>query len=42
MNVAGGPVDVFGLFMLAMLVNVAALLWACGIACASARFRPGR
>ena len=32
MNVAGGPVDVFGLFALAMLVNVAALLWACGIA----------
>jgi ABC-type multidrug transport system permease subunit len=32
MNVAGGPVDVFGLFVLAMLVNVAALLWACGIA----------
>jgi ABC-2 type transport system permease protein len=32
MNVVGGPVDVVGLYTLAALVNVAALLWACGIA----------
>ena len=32
MNVAGGPVDVVGLYTLAILLNVAALLWACGIA----------
>jgi ABC-type multidrug transport system permease subunit len=32
MNVLGGPVDVVGLYALAVLVNVAALLWACGIA----------
>ena len=32
MNVFGGPVDVFGMFALALLINVAGLLWACGIA----------
>ena len=32
MNVFGGPVDVFGIFALALLINVAGLLWACGIA----------
>jgi ABC-2 type transport system permease protein len=31
-NVFGGPVDVFGLYLLALLVNVCGLLWACGIA----------
>ena len=32
MNVFGGPVDVFGLYLLALLVNVCGLLWACGVA----------
>jgi len=32
MNVFGGPVDVFGMFALALLINVAGLLWACGVA----------
>jgi ABC-2 type transport system permease protein len=32
MDVRGGPIDVVGLYTLAMLINVAALLWACGIA----------
>jgi ABC-type multidrug transport system permease subunit len=32
MDIIGGPVDVVGLYTLAALVNVAALLWACGIA----------
>jgi ABC-2 type transport system permease protein len=32
MNVGGGPVDIVGLYSLAILVNIAALLWACGIA----------
>ena len=32
MNVFGGPVDVFGLYALALLINVAALLWAAGVA----------
>jgi ABC-2 type transport system permease protein len=31
-NVFGGPVDVFGLYLLALLVNVCGLLWACGVA----------
>ena len=32
MNVFGGPVDVFGMYALALLVNVAGLLWAAGVA----------
>ncbi len=32
MNVFGGPVDVFGMYALALLINVAGLLWACGVA----------
>ncbi len=32
MNVFGGPIDVFGMYSLALLINVAGLLWACGIA----------
>lgn len=32
MNVAGGGVDLFGLYGLALLVNVAATLWAAGVA----------
>jgi len=32
MDVGGGPVDLVGLYTLALLVNVAALLWASGIA----------
>ncbi len=32
MNVFGGPVDVFGMYALAVLINVAGLLWACGVA----------
>jgi ABC-2 type transport system permease protein len=31
-DVFGGAVDVFGLYALALLINVAGLLWACGIA----------
>ncbi len=31
-DVFGGPVDVFGLYLLALLVNVCALLWASGLA----------
>jgi len=32
MNVFGGPVDVFGMYALALLINVCGLLWACGVA----------
>ena len=32
MNVFGGPVDVFGMYALAFLINVSGLLWACGVA----------
>ena len=32
MNVFGGPVDVFGMYALALLINVTGLLWACGVA----------
>ena len=32
MNVFGGPVDVFGMYALAFLINIAGLLWACGVA----------
>jgi ABC-2 type transport system permease protein len=32
MNVFGGAVDVVGIYTLALLINVAGLLWACGIA----------
>ena len=32
MNVFGGPVDVFGMYTLALLINLAGLLWACGVA----------
>jgi ABC-2 type transport system permease protein len=32
MNVGGGGVDLVGLYALALLLNVAALLWACGVA----------
>lgn len=32
MNVFGGPVDVFGLYALALLINVAGILWAAGVA----------
>jgi ABC-2 type transport system permease protein len=32
MDVLGGPVDVVGLYLLALLLNIAALLWACGVA----------
>ena len=32
MNVFGGPLDVFGLYLLALLVNVAGILWASGVA----------
>jgi ABC-2 type transport system permease protein len=32
MNIFGGPVDVFGMYALALLINVAGLLWACGVA----------
>ena len=32
MNVFGGPVDVFGMYALALLINVAGLLWAAGVA----------
>jgi ABC-2 type transport system permease protein len=32
MNVFGGSVDVFGMYALALLVNAAGVLWACGVA----------
>ena len=32
MNVFGGPVDLFGMYALAFLLNIAGLLWACGVA----------
>jgi ABC-2 type transport system permease protein len=32
MQVSGGGVDLFGLYLLALLVNIAASLWACGVA----------
>lgn len=32
MRVGGGGLDVFGMYLLAALVNVAGLLWACGVA----------
>jgi ABC-type multidrug transport system permease subunit len=32
MRVGGGAVDLFGLYGLALLLNIAALLWACGVA----------
>jgi ABC-2 type transport system permease protein len=32
MNVFGGPLDVFGMYALAFLINVAGLLWAAGVA----------
>jgi ABC-2 type transport system permease protein len=32
MNVGGSGVDLFGLYALALILNVAALLWACGVA----------
>ena len=32
MNIFGGPVDVFGMYALALLINVCGLLWACGVA----------
>ena len=32
MNIIGGPVDLLALYTLALLVNVTALFWACGIA----------
>jgi ABC-2 type transport system permease protein len=32
MNVFGGPVDVFGMYALALIINVAGVLWAAGVA----------
>ena len=32
MNVFGGPVDVFGMYALALLINITGLLWASGVA----------
>ena len=32
MNVFGGALDVFGMYALALLINIAGLLWACGVA----------
>ena len=32
MNVFGGPVDVFGMYLLALLINAAGILWASGVA----------
>ena len=32
MNVGGSGVDLFGLYALAVIMNIAALLWACGVA----------
>jgi ABC-2 type transport system permease protein len=32
MDVGGGPVDLFGLYTLAIILNIAAILWAAGVA----------
>jgi ABC-2 type transport system permease protein len=32
MNVFGGPLDVFGMYLLALLINAAGVLWAAGVA----------
>jgi ABC-2 type transport system permease protein len=32
MNIFGGAVDVFGMYALALLINVAGIMWACGVA----------
>ena len=32
MNVFGGPVDVFGIYALALLINIVGILWASGVA----------
>jgi ABC-2 type transport system permease protein len=32
MNVGGGGIDLFGLYFLALLINLSAVLWACGVA----------
>jgi ABC-2 type transport system permease protein len=32
MNIFGGPVDVFGMYALALLINLAGVLWASGVA----------
>ena len=32
MNVFGGPVDVFGMYVLALLINLTGILWASGVA----------
>jgi ABC-2 type transport system permease protein len=32
MNVGGGGIDLFGLYVLALLINLGAVLWACGVA----------
>jgi ABC-2 type transport system permease protein len=32
MNVFGGPIDIFGLYALALLINAAGVLWAAGVA----------
>ncbi len=32
MNVFGGPLDVFGMYVLALLINIAGVLWASGVA----------
>jgi ABC-type multidrug transport system permease subunit len=32
MNIFGGPVDVFGMYLLALLINLCGVLWAAGVA----------
>ena len=32
MQIGGGGVDLFGLFVMAVILNLAATLWACGVA----------
>ena len=42
MQIGGNGVDLFGLYTLAIIVNLTGLLWACGVAMRFARFRRGR
>jgi len=42
MKVGGGGVDLYGLYALALILNVAALLWACGVAMRFRTMQAGR
>ena len=42
MQVGGGPVDVVGLYSLALIINVCGFLWSAGSRCGCGRCRRGR